>query len=94
MFRISFLYYSVLSCAIFAVVAVIVSWLTTDPNDKSYEEMDQRMLAPFCRDQKLYEKQKLQMDEKFQQMKTLLPERTPEEVDNKEGEEESRASKV
>lgn len=72
LFRISFLYYSVISCAIFAVVAVTVSHFTTNPDDKSYEEMDQRMLAPFCRDQKLYRMQREQEDEKYQQMKTLL----------------------
>lgn len=83
-FRISFLYYSVLSCAIFGVVAVLVSHFSTDPADKSYEAMDQRMLAPFCRDEKLYQKQREQWDENYQQMQTLLAE--SQKAESKEAE--------
>lgn len=72
LFRISFLYYSVISCIIYAAVAIPVSHYTRDPNDRSYEEMDQRMLAPFRRDENLYKKQMQQMDENSQQMTTLL----------------------
>ena len=79
-FRISFLYYSVLSCLIFTLVAVAVSHFTTDESDKSYETMDQRMLAPFRRNQKLYQKQMEQFQEK--ELKTLLPE--PQEKLTKE----------
>lgn len=68
------MYYSVLSIVIFIVVAVPVSYFTTDPTDKSYEAMDQRMLAPFCRDDKLYRKQQLQLDENSHQLKTLISE--------------------
>lgn len=73
-FRISFLYYSVISSFIFAVVAVPVSLFTRDPNDRSYEEMDQRLLAPFRRDMKLYNKQMMQRDENSHQMKSLISE--------------------
>lgn len=78
-FRISFLYYSVLSLIFFLAVAVPVSLFTTDPNDKSYEAMDQRMLAPFCRDQNLYRKQTQQNYEK--ELKSLIPEKEEKGVD-------------
>lgn len=86
LFRISFLYYSVISCAIFGVVAVLVSHFSTDADDRSYEEMDQRMLAPFRRDEKLLRKQAEERD--GYQMKTLLSDY------NKDKGEESLASKV
>lgn len=73
-FRISFLYFSVISTFIFAAVAVPVSLFTRDPDDRSYEEMDQRLLAPFRRDQKLYNKQMMQRDENSHQLKSLIPE--------------------
>lgn len=78
-FRISFLYYSVISCVIFAVVGVLVSHFTTDPKDTSHEDMDQRLFAPFRRNQKLYEKQKLEREDLNGQMKTLLSEKVTDE---------------
>lgn len=72
LFRISFLYFSVISSIIFCLVAIPVSHITTPADDHSYQNMDQRMLAPFMRDPKLYAKQMQQREEKGHQMQQLL----------------------
>lgn len=72
LFRISFMYYSLISISIFATVSLVVSYLTRDPNDRSYEDMDQRLFAPFMRDQNLYRKQQFQRNEDSHQLKALI----------------------
>lgn len=71
-FRISFLYVCVISTFIFAVVAVPVSLYTRDPEDRSFEQMDQRLLAPFRRDNQLYEKQIQKREGNSLQLKMLI----------------------
>lgn len=73
LFKISFMYYSVISVAIFFLVAFPVSIFTSRADDKRYQEMDQRLFAPFIRDKALLRQQARQRVEQQELLTTLMP---------------------